>query len=59
MIKEPILPSSANLFTFIMAPIISFMLSLIAWVVILCTMYGVFVAMGNVPVSNLQSVSME
>jgi roadblock/LC7 domain-containing protein len=42
-----------------MAPIISFMLSLIAWVVILCTMYGVFVAMGNVPVSNLQSVSME
>ncbi len=36
MIKEPILPSSANLFIFIMAPIITFMLSLIAWAVIPC-----------------------
>ncbi|CAM6037257.1 unnamed protein product [Sphagnum compactum] len=34
MIKEPILPSSANLFIFIMAPVITFMLSLIAWAVI-------------------------
>jgi len=36
MIKEPILPSSANLFIFIMAPVITFMLSLIAWAVIPC-----------------------
>jgi NADH:ubiquinone oxidoreductase subunit H len=36
MIKEPILPSNANLFISIMAPIITFMLSLIAWVVIPC-----------------------
>jgi NADH:ubiquinone oxidoreductase subunit H len=36
MIKEPILSSSANLFIFIMAPVITFMLSLIAWAVILC-----------------------
>lgn len=34
MIKEPILPSSANLFIFIMAPVITFMLSLVAWAVI-------------------------
>ncbi len=38
MIKEPILPSSVNLFISIMAPIITFMLSLIAWVVIPCAM---------------------
>jgi NADH-ubiquinone oxidoreductase chain 1 len=31
MIKNPILPSSANLFIFIMTPVIMFMLSLIAW----------------------------
>jgi len=36
MIKELILPSSANLFIFIMAPVITFMLSLIAWAVIPC-----------------------
>ncbi len=36
MIKEPILPSSANLFIFVMAPVITFMLSLIAWAVIPC-----------------------
>lgn len=34
MIKEPILPSSANLFLFFMAPVITFMLSLVAWAVI-------------------------
>jgi NADH:ubiquinone oxidoreductase subunit H len=38
MIKEPILPNNVYLFIFIMVPIITFMLSLIAWVVILCTM---------------------
>jgi NADH:ubiquinone oxidoreductase subunit H len=36
---KPILPSSANLFIFIMAPVITFMLSLIAWVVIRCAVY--------------------
>jgi NADH-ubiquinone oxidoreductase chain 1 len=36
MIKELILPSSSNLFIFIMAPVITFMLSLIAWAVIPC-----------------------
>ncbi|KAH9554491.1 hypothetical protein CY35_08G066100, partial [Sphagnum magellanicum] len=33
----PILPSSANLFIFIMALVITFMLNLTAWVVIPCT----------------------
>jgi len=37
MIKEPILPSGANFFIFIMAPVITFMLSLIAWAIIPCT----------------------
>ncbi len=37
-IKEPILPSSANLFIFIMIPVIIFMLSLIAWALIPCAM---------------------
>jgi NADH:ubiquinone oxidoreductase subunit H len=59
MIKEPILPSSANLFIFIMAPVITFMLSLVAWVVIPCTVQGVFVAMGHILVPDLQSSSME
>jgi NADH-ubiquinone oxidoreductase chain 1 len=36
MIKEPILPSSANLFIFIMDPVITFMLSLIVWSLIPC-----------------------
>jgi NADH-quinone oxidoreductase subunit H len=34
MVKEPILPSSANLLLFILAPVITFTLSLIAWAVI-------------------------
>jgi NADH:ubiquinone oxidoreductase subunit H len=34
MIKEPILPSSANVFIFIMAPVITFTLSLVSWAVI-------------------------
>nr|YP_009277446.1 NADH dehydrogenase subunit 1 [Psilotum nudum]AOH05917.1 NADH dehydrogenase subunit 1 [Psilotum nudum] len=34
ILKEPILPSSANFFLSIMAPVITFMLSLVAWAVI-------------------------
>ena len=59
MIKEPILPSSANLFIFIMAPVITFMLSLVAWAVIPRAVQGVFVAMGHILVPDLQSASME
>nr|YP_009167257.1 NADH dehydrogenase subunit 1 [Ginkgo biloba]AJP33468.1 NADH dehydrogenase subunit 1 [Ginkgo biloba] len=33
-IKEPILPSSANFFLFRMAPVVTFMLSLVAWAVV-------------------------
>ncbi len=36
MIKKPILSSSVNLFIFIMVIVITFMLSLIAWIVIPC-----------------------
>jgi len=32
--KEPISPSSANLFLFRMAPVVTFMLSLVAWAVV-------------------------
>ena len=59
MIKEPILPSSANLFIFIMAPVIIFMLSLVAWAIIPFAVQGVFVAMGHILVPDLQSASME
>nr|YP_010439843.1 NADH dehydrogenase subunit 1 [Ophioglossum vulgatum]UTD44889.1 NADH dehydrogenase subunit 1 [Ophioglossum vulgatum] len=34
IIKEPILPPSANFFLFVMAPVITFMSSLVAWAVI-------------------------
>jgi NADH:ubiquinone oxidoreductase subunit H len=53
MIKEPILPSSANLFIFIMAPVIIFMLSLVAWAAIPRAVRGVFIAMGHIPGAHL------
>jgi NADH-quinone oxidoreductase subunit H len=34
VVKEPVLPSSANLVLFLMAPVLTFVLSLIAWAVI-------------------------
>jgi len=34
LLKEPVLPSNANLFIFLLAPVLTFMLSLIAWAVI-------------------------
>jgi hypothetical protein len=39
MIKKPILPSSVNLFIFIIVPVITFMLSLIVWDVISCAIH--------------------
>jgi NADH:ubiquinone oxidoreductase subunit H len=53
MIKEPILPSSANLFSFIMAPIITFMLSLIAWAVIPCVVLSSLWGMSRCLISSL------
>ncbi|CAM6048786.1 unnamed protein product [Sphagnum compactum] len=66
MIKEPILPSSANLFIFIMAPVITFMLSLIAWAVIPCAVnqlstptfdYGMVLSDLNVGILYLFAIS--
>jgi NADH-quinone oxidoreductase subunit H len=34
LLKEPVLPSSANIFVFLMAPVLTFMLSLLSWSVI-------------------------
>ena len=34
LLKEPVLPSNANLFIFLLAPVLTFMLSLISWAVI-------------------------
>jgi NADH-quinone oxidoreductase subunit H len=34
LIKEPVIPSSANTFVFLFAPVLSFLLALIAWAVI-------------------------
>nr|YP_009531817.1 NADH dehydrogenase subunit 1 [Leiosporoceros dussii]AXZ70977.1 NADH dehydrogenase subunit 1 [Leiosporoceros dussii] len=56
MIKEPILPSSANLFIFIMAPVITFMLSLVAWAVILFD-YGMVLSDLNVGILYLFAIS--
>nr|YP_010866770.1 NADH dehydrogenase subunit 1 [Sphagnum subsecundum]AND50535.1 NADH dehydrogenase subunit 1 [Sphagnum orientale]AND50989.1 NADH dehydrogenase subunit 1 [Sphagnum lenense]UQM88443.1 NADH dehydrogenase subunit 1 [Sphagnum subsecundum]UQM88523.1 NADH dehydrogenase subunit 1 [Sphagnum subsecundum]UQM88563.1 NADH dehydrogenase subunit 1 [Sphagnum subsecundum] len=56
MIKEPILPSSANLFIFIMAPVITFMLSLIAWAVIPFD-YGMVLSDLNVGILYLFAIS--
>jgi NADH:ubiquinone oxidoreductase subunit H len=56
MIKEPILPSSANLFIFLMAPVIAFMLSLVAWAVIPFD-YGMVLSDLNVGILYLFAVS--
>jgi len=56
MIKEPILPSSANLFIFIMAPVITFMLSLVAWAVIPFD-YGMVLSDLNVGILYLFAIS--
>lgn len=56
MLKEPILPSSANIFLFLMAPVTTFMLSLVAWAVIPFD-YGMVFSDLNVGVLYIFAVS--
>lgn len=56
MVKEPILPSSANVFIFIMAPVLTFMLSLVAWAVIPFD-YGMVLSDLNVGVLYIFAIS--
>nr|YP_001315135.1 NADH dehydrogenase subunit 1 [Chlorokybus atmophyticus]ABO15100.1 NADH dehydrogenase subunit 1 [Chlorokybus atmophyticus] len=56
LIKEPILPSSANLVLFLLAPVLTFMLSLISWAVIPFN-YGVVLSDLNVGILYLFAVS--
>jgi NADH:ubiquinone oxidoreductase subunit H len=56
MIKEPILPSSANVFIFIMAPVITFTLSLVAWAVIPFD-YGMVLSDLNVGILYIFAIS--
>ena len=41
LLKEPILPSQANTFLFLFAPILTFLLSLILWAVVPFQLHGV------------------
>nr|QIA60064.1 NADH dehydrogenase subunit 1 [Radula japonica] len=56
MIKEPILPSSANIFIFLMAPVLTFTLALCAWAVIPFD-YGMVFSDLNVGVLYLFAIS--
>ena len=56
MIKEPILPSSANVFIFIMAPVLTFTLSLVAWAVIPFD-YGMVLSDLNVGILYIFAIS--
>nr|YP_009755770.1 NADH dehydrogenase subunit 1 [Gonatozygon brebissonii]QIQ23048.1 NADH dehydrogenase subunit 1 [Gonatozygon brebissonii] len=56
MIKEPILPSSANVFLFLMAPVITFMLSLVSWAVIPFD-YGMVLSDLNVGILYIFAIS--
>jgi NADH:ubiquinone oxidoreductase subunit H len=56
MVKEPILPSSANVFIFIMAPVLTFMLSLVAWAVIPFD-YGMVLSDLNVGILYIFAIS--
>nr|YP_002860269.1 NADH dehydrogenase subunit 1 [Nothoceros aenigmaticus]ACC86792.1 NADH dehydrogenase subunit 1 [Nothoceros aenigmaticus] len=56
MIKELILPSSANLFISIMAPVITFMSSSVAWAVIPFD-YGMVLSDSNVGILHLFAIS--
>lgn len=56
MLKEPILPSSANVFIFIMAPVITFTLSLVAWAVIPFD-YGMVLSDLNVGILYIFAIS--
>lgn len=46
MLKAHILPRNGNLFMHVMAPIITFILTLVAWVVKLFAAQGAFITMG-------------
>jgi NADH-quinone oxidoreductase subunit H len=56
LVKEPVLPSSANLVIFIMAPVITFLLSLVAWAVI-PFQYGRVLSDCNVGILYLFAIS--
>nr|YP_009755746.1 NADH dehydrogenase subunit 1 [Roya anglica]QIQ22985.1 NADH dehydrogenase subunit 1 [Roya anglica] len=56
MIKEPILPSSANVFIFVMAPVLTFTLSLVAWAVIPFD-YGIVLSDLNVGILYIFAIS--
>lgn len=56
MMKEPILPSSANIFIFLMAPVLTFTLALCAWAVIPFD-YGMVFSDLNVGVLYLFAIS--
>lgn len=56
IIKEPIMPSSANLFIFLIAPVITFMLSLVAWAVIPFD-YGMVLSDLNVGILYIFAIS--
>nr|UYI31399.1 NADH dehydrogenase subunit 1 [Calypogeia azorica] len=56
MVKEPILPSSANIFIFLMAPVLTFTLALCAWAVIPFD-YGMVFSDPNVGVLYLFAIS--
>jgi len=56
LIKEPVLPNSSNTVIFLMAPVVTFMLSLIVWAVIPFD-YGVVLADLNVGILYVFAVS--
>lgn len=56
IVKEPILPSSANVFIFLAAPVLTFTLSLIAWAVIPFD-YGMVLSDLNVGVLYIFAIS--
>lgn len=56
MVKEPILPSSANIFIFLMAPVLTFTLSLVAWAVIPFD-YGMVLSDLNVGILYIFAIS--
>ena len=56
LLKEPVLPSNANIIIFLLAPVLTFMLSLISWAVIPFG-YGVVLSDLNVGVLYLFAIS--
>ncbi len=56
LLKEPVLPSNANIIIFLLAPVLTFMLSLISWAVVPFG-YGVVLSDLNVGVLYLFAIS--